>query len=226
MFTGIVQEMGCIVRSEQRGDCLELSIGCSLSAKATAFGNSIAVNGVCLTSVPASESWQNLDISLAVFHVIVGPLTLQITNLGRLKTGNWVNLEPALSVGDSLGGHHVQGHVDFLGVVKALEPWNAESPNWPENSASRLQVELPSLSHEFVIPKGSLAIMGISLTVAEMQSLTNGGLMVSFMIIPHTWCHTMVQHLEVGDFVEVELDSQVKTIVHTTKAYLATRFGA
>ena len=178
MFTGIIENLGEIVRREGAA----LAVSCKVPKPK--LGASVAVNGCCLTVV---------EVRGAVLRFDVGPETLARTNLGRLLPGHKVNVEPSLKLGDELGGHFVSGHVDAPGKVLALKPWGKDF--------FLLRVELPKELKGLVVEKGSIAVDGISLTVA---AVAKGSFDV--MIVPHTLANTTLGTRAPGDLVNLEAD--------------------
>lgn len=184
MFTGIIQALGTVESVQEReGDArLCVALG-DLSGKGFAAGESIAVNGVCLTAVEPADTHLVADVSRE---------TLQLTTLGRLQEGDKVNLEPALAAGQRLGGHLVSGHVD--GVGKLVEK-RRDARSW------RLFFEAPAELARYIAKKGSICIDGISLTVNGVD-----GARFDVNIVPHTLHATNLQHLDVGAEVNLEVD--------------------
>ena len=183
MFTGIIEESGTAVATGTR-----LCIQCALVLSDLTPGASIAVNGVCLTAV---------DISTDGFSADLAPETLARSNLGDLKQGDRVNLERPLSLQTRLSGHIVQGHVDGTGRIEELRELGAN--NW------ELVVRVPHELERLLVYKGSIAIDGISLTIASVE----GGL-VRVAIIPHTFEATNLSMRGVGDRVNIECDILAK----------------
>ena len=183
MFTGIIEELGSVRSIEERGENARLVISARVVTEGTNHGDSIAVNGVCLTA---------LDIQRDSFAADVSRETLQRSTLGRLKPGVPVNLERAVTPATRLGGHIVQGHVDgrgqFLGVEDHGESWT-------------LRIKYPAELARYLVFKGSVAVEGISLTIA---GLTDEYFEIA--IIPKTWEVTNLFHLEPGDDVILEVD--------------------
>jgi len=182
MFTGIIREVGTVESVERTDDGARIRVR-AVVAEELRGGDSIAVNGVCLTASSAGDG---------KFEADVMNQTLSMTTLGSLNAGGRVNLEPALRAGDPLGGHLVQGHVDGAGHVRSVTP---------DGFARRLRVELPDELHSYVAERGSVALDGVSLTVAE---LVPNGLEVS--LIPETLERTTLGELEEGTGVNVEVD--------------------
>jgi riboflavin synthase len=184
MFTGIILATGRIVSTADRGGDLELGIDApGLDLARTAVGDSVCVQGVCLTVTRLDGTRFSADVSRE---------TLAKTTLGALKSGARVNLEPSLRAGDPLGGHLVSGHVDAVGTLADV----AE-----EARSRRLQFELPEGLMRFVAPKGSICIDGVSLTVNEIEGRRFG-----VNIIPHTYQVTTLGELVPGSRVNIEID--------------------
>jgi riboflavin synthase len=184
MFTGIILTKGRVASMAERGGDLELGIDAAgLEAARLGIGDSICVQGACLTVTRKQNS---------VFFADVSRETLAKTSLGGLKVGSHVNLEPSLRAGDALGGHMVSGHVDALGVLRRLEQ---DARSW------RMEFELPPDLMRFVAPKGSICINGVSLTVNKVE----GG-RFDVNIIPHTHEVTTLSELRVGNEVNIEID--------------------
>jgi riboflavin synthase len=184
MFTGIIIASGRLVSIAERGGDLELGIdAATLDLSRIAVGDSVSVQGVCLTAT---------RIEKPVFYADVSRETLAKTTLGALKAGARVNLEPSLRAGDALGGHLVSGHVDAVGRLVDLKE---------DARSRRLQFELPAELMRFVAPKGSICIDGVSLTVNRVE-----GQLFDVNIIPHTSEVTTLSDLSPGDSVNVEID--------------------
>jgi riboflavin synthase len=184
MFTGIILATGRIVSATERGGDLELVLDASgLDSARTAIGDSVCVQGVCLTVTRLDGARFSADVSRE---------TLAKTTLGTLKSGARVNLEPSLRAGDPLGGHLVSGHVDAVGTLASLTE---------EARSRRLQFVLPEELMRFVAPKGSICIDGVSLTVNEIEGSRFG-----VNIIPHTYQVTTLGELVAGSRVNIEID--------------------
>jgi riboflavin synthase len=194
MFTGIVREVGTVAVF----DGSRLVVTAPETAAGAAVGDSVAVAGVCLTVVEAQQG------SLA-FDVV--PETLSRTALGGLEPGDSLNLEPSLRVGDQLGGHVVQGHVDAVGRVRSITL---------EGDSRRVWVDAPDAIVRYCLEKGSIAVDGVSLTVA---SLDDEGIEVA--LIPHTLTVTTLGRLEPGDEVNLEADVLAKVVERLLAARLA-----
>ena len=193
MFTGIVREVGTV----DSFDGSRLVVAGPETTVGVALGDSVAVAGVCLTVVEAEEGRLAFDVV---------PETLARTVLGRLEPGDSVNLETALRVGDPLGGHVVQGHVDAVGHVRSLEP---------EEESRRVWVDAPESVVRYCLEKGSIAVDGVSLTVA---ALDDDGFEVA--LIPHTLEVTTLGRLEPGDQVNLETDVLAKVVERLLAARL------
>jgi riboflavin synthase len=184
MFTGIILAMGKINSITERGGDLELAIeAAGLDAARLGLGDSVCVQGVCLT-VTRKQG--------VAFFADVSRETMAKTSLGSLKAGSPVNLEPSLRAGDALGGHMVSGHVDGVGRLVEAEG---------DARSTRLKFELPAPLMKFVAPKGSICIDGVSLTVNNVEERR-----FDVNIIPHTQQVTTLGALRLGDTVNIEID--------------------
>lgn len=183
MFTGLVEDLGEVVSIVPEGEGRRVRIRTRIDLSEVGLGDSIACDGACLTAVRCEGS---------IFEVVAGRETLERTTLGSWKPGRAVHLERALRVGDRLGGHLVQGHVDGLGRVVSLD---AAGESWI------LWVDVGEELAPLVAPKGSLTVDGISLTVNEVR-----GSHARINLIPHTVEVTRVSGLKVGDRVNLEVD--------------------
>jgi riboflavin synthase len=191
MFTGIIEEVGRVARIEQRGENRRITVAAENVGKELEPGDSVAVSGVCLTA---------LDIKPGSFCADLAPETWVRTSFSRIEEGARVNLELPMKADGRFGGHIVQGHVDGVGTLIALERI-ADSENW------WLRLELPSEVEKYTVYKGSLSIEGISLTVAELE----GGV-CTIAIIPHTVEMTNLNSLKPGDPVNLEADLIAKYV--------------
>ncbi|MGA7931714.1 MAG: riboflavin synthase [Candidatus Sulfotelmatobacter sp.] len=191
MFTGIIEEVGRVTRIEQRGENRRITIAAENVGKELKPGDSVAVSGVCLTA---------LDIKPGSFCADLAPETWVRTSFSRMQEGALVNLELPMKADGRFGGHIVQGHVDGVGKLIALERI-ADSENW------WLRLELPSEVEKYTVYKGSLCVEGISLTVAELE----GGV-CTIAIIPHTVEMTNLNSLQPGDPVNLEADLIAKYV--------------
>lgn len=202
MFTGLVKEVGTVRSLLRRGREGALEVACREVLQGTQTLDSIAVDGACLTVE---------ELLPDGFRAFLSGETLARTTLGALKPGDGVNLEPALRASDPLGGHLVQGHVEGIGEVKALV---REGEGW------RLEVDLPPDLLPYVVPKGSIALSGVSLTVAGLQGRT-----VRVAVVPATLQHTTIGGFRAGRKVNVETDLMGRYIVHTLQRLLPGRGG-
>ena len=189
MFTGIIEELGTVRDIETRGDNARIVIGARIVTEGTNHGDSIAVNGVCLTA---------LDIQPDSFAADVSRETLLRSTLGRLQPGAPVNLERAVTPATRLGGHVVQGHVDGRGQFLEVED---HGESWT------LRIKYPPDLARYLVFKGSVAVEGISLTIA---GLTDEYFEIA--IIPKTWEVTNLSHLKPGDDVNIEVDIMGKYV--------------
>ena len=185
MFTGIIEELGTVVTAGTR-----LSVGCSTVIADASVGDSIAVNGVCLTAAELRPDSFSADLA---------PETLKRSNLGDLRPGSRVNLERPLSAGGRLNGHIVQGHVDGTGEFLSLDALGDD--NW------WLRIRIPAELDPYLVYKGSIAIDGISLTVASIESGV-----LSVTIIPHTFRNTTLAGYRPGARVNLETDILAKHV--------------
>ena len=200
MFTGIIQELGHVAAFEsQTSGGARLRIGAKLAERLKP-GDSVAVNGCCLTVTEIRA-----ESEPPAFVADLAPETLRRTSLSRLTPGAAVNLEPPLRAGDLLSGHMVQGHVEGVGRLLALER-QGDGGAW-------LQLRLPAELLPYVVWKGSLTVEGISLTIASLESDVAG-----FAIIPFTWEHTNLHMLSAGAAVNLETDPVARHIERLLEA--------
>ncbi len=190
MFTGLITDVGTVraVTAAQSGADTRIEIATGYDLTTLPVGASIACSGVCLTAV---ETGRGAD-GTWWFAVEASAETLGVTAVKDWAPGRRVNLERSLKVGDELGGHIVQGHVDGLGTLDRIEP---------EGGSHRLWIRVPAAIAPYIAAKGSVAVDGVSLTVNEV---TADGFGVN--IIPHTWTHTAFQAAQAGDAVNIEVD--------------------
>jgi riboflavin synthase len=193
MFTGLVEQVGKVVSAEDRRGQRKLQVQTKWDDLKT--GESVSVNGVCLTVAEAGAKGE------AFFFL--SEETLERSTLKKLETGSRVNLERALVVGDRMGGHWVQGHVDVQGMVLNLT-------EGPEHH--RVTVALDPKFGRYCVEKGSIAIDGVSLTINSLTETKLNEFMVSFLVIPHTWKNTTLSDLKIGEAVNVEVDVLAKYI--------------
>jgi riboflavin synthase len=190
MFTGIVEELGTVSALEAQAQGARLTVRCAVVREDLREGASIAVNGVCLTAV---------DLRPDSFPADLAPETLRLTNLGALRPGSRVNLERPLSPTSRLSGHIVQGHVDGAGELLSLNPLGSD--NW------WLSIRVPKELDRYLVYKGSIAIDGISLTIAALDSGV-----LSVAIIPHTYRNTTLGGYRPGARVNLECDILAKHV--------------
>ena len=184
MFTGIIKAKGTVRQLEKRGGDVRLSVvSPDLDWSRFEVGESIAVNGVCLTAVAFGAEGFDADVSVE---------TLEVTGLGALAVGSAVNLEPALRVGDALGGHLVSGHVDCVGRVVEVTS---------DARSVRLGIDIPQAFARYIAKKGSITVDGVSLTINEVS-----GTRFELNIIPHTASVTTIGDYAVGTAVNIEVD--------------------
>jgi riboflavin synthase len=183
MFTGIIEELGSVKALRRSGGSARLSLSAAAVLEGTALGDSICVNGVCLTVVELGEKDFSADVAVE---------TLRVTNLGELAPGAPVNLERALRLSSRIGGHLVSGHVDAVGRIRGKRD---EGTGW------RVLFDAPDSVLRYVIKKGSIAIDGVSLTVADVDRTG-----FSVAMIPHTAKLTTLGHKSSGDSVNLEAD--------------------
>ncbi len=185
MFTGIVREVGRVEAVEERGESVRLVVRAPETAATAAVGDSVSLAGVCLTAVEVADGTVAFD---AVSE------TLRRSTLGRLETGGSVNVEPALRAGDPLGGHIVQGHVDGVGRIRRVDD-------------EGIEIEAPQDVLRYCVEKGSIAVEGVSLTIAGL-----GESSFTVALIPHTRDVTTLGGVAEGDDVNLEVDVVAKYV--------------
>ena len=202
MFTGIVREVGRVL-SITRPDDTKIRISCRRAPETVEIGASISCNGACLTVTAMGgadgDYWFEFDAS---------DETLSKTTIGGWAEGTAVNLEPALRLGDELGGHIVSGHVDCVGEITAIRP---------EAGSHRLSISMPRALGRFVAPKGSVTVDGISLTVNEVED-TPDTTTFGVNIIPHTWSVTSLADAAEGTKVNLEIDLLARYVARLAEA--------
>ena len=189
MFTGLVQHLGEVVAVLDAPPGKRLVVGAGPLAVAAELGDSIAINGCCLTVVAAAGEQLSFE---------AGPETLARTNLGQLAVGGRVNLEPSLRVGDKLGGHFVSGHIDAVGTLEARQ----DDGEW-----CTLWFAFPPTLGRYMVSKGSIAVDGVSLTLVAVERQR-----FSVALIPHTLAHTTLGSLPPGGSVNIEVDMLAKYV--------------
>jgi len=202
MFTGIVEDIGTVAGVRRSGEIVELTISTSIDLQESKKGDSIAVSGVCLTCV---------SLTSGRFAVQVAPATLKATTLGRLRRGGQVNLERALRLEDRLDGHFVLGHVDGVARVDGVRP---------QGDSTWIRFSGPEEITRYIVPKGSVAIDGVSLTVANCQ-----GDAFEVSLIPHTLAATTIGKIAPGEEVNVECDILGKYIEKFVRPYSGAEPG-
>ncbi len=183
MFTGLIEDVGQLRRRETAGKAGRLEVGTALPLAEINPGDSIAVNGVCLTV-------ERCGGGTLAFHTL--EQTLSLTNLGSIPVGGSLNLERALRAGDRLGGHFVLGHVDATASVLRIGR---------DGDDLVVEMDIPEGLEPLLIPRGSIAVDGISLTIAELKPRS-----FAVHVIPHTWNHTALRHAKPGAKVNLEAD--------------------
>ena len=193
MFTGLIEAIGEVVEVKPTAEGFRVRLTSGIAPELAA-GDSLAVNGVCLTVVSADAEGIHADIS---------PETARVSALGALRRGSLVNLERPLRADARLGGHFVQGHVDATGTIEDLRP---------EGDSFWLTVRFPPLLAPYIVRKGSITIDGISLTVAGVDDRH-----LDVQIIPYTWEHTTLSQAKKGDTVNIEVDIIGKYVVRVAE---------
>ena len=196
MFTGLVEAVGTVTSLELTGEQARLTLDIPFVSE-LALGDSVAINGCCLTVAALTPDSASFDLLAQ---------TLRVTSLGELRTGSVVNLERAMMVGDRFGGHFVLGHVDAAGKFTRIEESGQDHI---------IAVSIPPDIHKLCVDKGSLAIDGISLTIAELTPTE-----AVFWITPHTWEHTNLHAVRVGQAVNLEADMLAKHVEKLLSARL------
>jgi riboflavin synthase len=201
MFTGIIEAIGEVADAQQSAAGMRLRVDTTLASH-LAPGDSLAVNGTCLTVVALHRDAVEMDLS---------PETLRVTSLGDLTAGRLVNLERPMRAGAHFGGHFVQGHVDATGTLAAVRL---------EGDSRRMTFTFPAELAANIVPKGSIAVDGISLTVASVESARNPpSARFDVQIIPFTWEHTNLRILTIGDSVNLECDILGKYVLRAVEAF-------
>ena len=202
MFTGIIEELGTVGQLDRRPDSIKLTIQARKVLEGTQLGDSIAVNGVCLTVTSMTDSSFTAD----VMHE-----TMRRSSLSDIKSGSKVNLERAMQVGGRLGGHIVSGHIDGVGHIARIAA---------DGIARVITISIPKDMEPFIVEKGSIAIDGISLTVVSV-----GNSQFSVSIIPHTMANTTLIDKHPGAVVNLETDVIGKYVHSFTTAHTGKRSG-
>jgi len=194
MFTGIIEELGTVVSLASQSTGARLVVSCTVVLQDASLGASIAVNGACLTAIELTHDQFAADLA---------PETLARTNLGALQTGSVVNLERPLRANARLDGHFVLGHVD--GTAELISLTALGNDNW------WLRIRVPDELKRYIVEKGSLAVDGMSLTVAEIKDRD-----VAFTIIPHTYKNTTLRGYQAGARINLEVDILAKHLEKLT----------
>jgi riboflavin synthase len=199
MFTGLIEALGRVISLKTMGEQARLCLAIPF-ANELSLGDSVAVNGCCLTVAELTGNSVYFDVL---------EQTLRITSLGKLREKSTVNLERALRMGDRLGGHFVQGHVDAIGQMISLE----------KNGQDHIiEVSLPTEIQRLCVAKGSISIDGISLTIADLKEDS-----AVFWITPHTFIHTNLCEAKVSDIVNLEADMLAKHVAHLLQIHKIDR---
>ena len=196
MFTGLIEQQGQVMANQNNGLAHRLVIAATFPA--LEVGESIAVNGVCLTLLPLMPD--------GFLHFDVSPETLSITTLGGLKQGMVVNLERAMLASARFGGHYVSGHVDTTALVKSIKSMD-----------EYIRLELFGFSEQaglYLIPKGSITVEGVSLTINKVENLS-----VQLMLVPHTLEHTTLHSLKNEQRVNIEFDYFTRIVAHQLQLF-------
>ncbi|MDX8394588.1 MAG: riboflavin synthase [Mariprofundales bacterium] len=205
MFTGIIQDVGEVASVVENSGQMHLQISTQLDTSHWHNGDSVAVDGVCLTLTAIEMNANESNGDNAIFSVTLSPETLAITTFKTVHIGQAVNLEPALRMGDAIGGHWVSGHVDVTASILKKHVLGGEH--------LEIRFSLPQDIADCVVKKGSITIAGVSLTVNELLTDDNNAHSFCVNIIPHTLSHTNLSALSIGDLVNIETDIMAKHVV-------------
>ncbi len=189
MFTGIIRDKGRIIAIAEGDNSRRMTIATKLDLSRIDIGASVACDGCCLTVVEKTQDTMTFDI---------GAETMALTTLGNWVIDSNVNLETSLRMGDELGGHMVSGHVDGIAVIESIKP---DGDSW------RFKIRVPNEFARFIVPKGSVALNGISLTVNEVE-----GAVFGVCIIPHTWEVTNISNWEENTRINLEVDQMARYV--------------
>jgi riboflavin synthase len=200
MFSGIIERVAKVTKAAQENGALQCTVATGMSD--LSLGESIAVNGVCLTVAKFEKD--------GAADFFASAETLARTNLDKIITGSHVNLERAVSLNTRLSGHMVQGHVDGKAILTSIIP---------EDGAYRLAFDLPQSLSKYCVEKGSICLNGISLTINGLTEQKNGDTQVAITIIPHTWEHTNLYAAKIGDAINVEVDVMAKYVERLCQPY-------
>lgn len=191
MFTGIIEDKGVVMDIKKEETSMEITIRSPKIVSDAGLGDSIAVNGVCLTVTSLTKEEITVDVM---------PETVKATTIHQLKKGDYVNLERAMAAGGRFGGHIVSGHVDGVGTIRSKKP---------VSNAVYYEIEIPEELAEQCIPKGSITVDGTSLTIFGVTDYS-----VTISLIPHTYSETILGTKTVGDKVNIETDMLGKYVFH------------
>ena len=194
MFSGIIEATGKVKKRIRKADVINFEIECSEVIKELKIGDSIAVNGVCLTIE---------NINGNIFSVSITKQTEKETNLGIVKTGDIVNLETPLKIGDKISGHFLTGHIDFKTKIVSFSK---------SSQTGKIVLSIPEIFMKYFVKRGSIGVDGISLTIAEIK-----GNRVEIYIIPFTIENTNLKYRKTGDIVNIEIDIMAKYIENFLK---------
>jgi riboflavin synthase len=208
MFTGLIEQTGRVARIESSSGARRITVEAPGLASRLREGDSVAVSGVCLTALAITDTTFQADLAQE---------TIDRTSLIRLQPGTLVNLELPTPAGTPLGGHVVQGHVDATGELMALTPLVADAAAGETDWL--LKVKVPGSVAQYLVEKGSIAIEGISLTIARWEPAAS---MVTVAIIPHTYARTNLHALKAGDPVNLEADVLMKFAVERARTETAS----
>ncbi|HKJ69999.1 MAG TPA: riboflavin synthase [bacterium] len=200
MFTGLIEEIGILDDLVRRGDRYDITVRASTVTEDLAVDDSVNINGVCLTVVETGPNY---------FHVQVVPQTVRKSTFSRYQPGEQLNLERALAAGDRFGGHFVQGHVDGTAALVKFHR---------QDDHAVLGIRPGRDLLRYCVNQGSIAVDGISLTIASLQADT-----IEIAAIPHTMRHTNLQHKQVGDAVNIEVDMLSKYVEHHLERHSTSR---
>ena len=200
MFSGIIERVAKVTKASRESGALQCTVATEMND--LSLGESIAVNGVCLTVASFTSD--------GAADFFASAETLARTNLDKIIKGTHVNLERAVSLNTRLSGHMVQGHVDGKAILTSIIP---------EDGAFRLAFDLPQSLARYCVEKGSICLNGISLTINGLCETKNGATQVAITIIPHTWEHTNLYAAKIGDAINVEVDVMAKYVERLCQPY-------
>lgn len=203
MFTGIVSDVGTVIRAEGEGKLRRFRIACDYDVETIAIGASIAHAGICLTVIEKGRADHNNGINAGWYDVEAAAETLRLTHAADWQVGTALNLERALKIGDELGGHLVTGHVDALAEIVARDEVTPDDANW--GATVRFTLRVPRPLHRFIAAKGSVTLDGTSLTVNTVEDD-----LFSVLLIPHTLKVTTWHLRKAGHKVHLEVDTMAR----------------